>query len=83
MENSDNFNIILKKSFIESALASIITHFVLCQSKFNIIRDTNPNVNYGGHHHTLNFPAGAEADGGYSMEEWKKNLLSFPMVVQL
>jgi len=56
-------------SFMDTLLERIIKNFYSSLSSFKIIRDKDPNNNYGGHHDTLNFPEGAENHSSSSMND--------------
>ena len=60
-------------SFMDTLLERIIKNCYSSLSSFKIIRDNDPNYNYGGHHETLNFPEGAENHSSSSMNDWLKD----------
>jgi len=60
--------------FMDTLLERIIKNCYSCLStSFKIIRDNDPNHNYGGHHETLNFPEGAENHSCLSVDDWLKD----------
>jgi len=65
-------------SFMDTLLERIIKNCYSSLSSFKIIRDNDPNNNYGGHHDTLNFPEGAENHSSSSMNDWLKDSSLLP-----